>query len=311
MRRRRASGPPPRTRTPTCTGRSAAAAATSASSRRSRSSCTRFGPGGRVLGHLLPDRGGRPGAARLAGLRRAGAGRGHLGVRDITFPANPELPEAIHDRPGVIGRRLRRRRRRGPEDHGAPARAGHAAVRHVGPDAVRRGADRLRPAVPARPRCGRTGSPSTSDELSDGAIEDRGEGRDRPSPLTLVNIFAHGRRDRQGGRGGHGVRRRGSRRTWSSIDGMWSDDRRTTRPTWRGCARRGTRSSEYGTGEVYLNFTGLADEDPSAGVDSALGRNMARLAEVKAKYDPDNFFRVNDNIARRRLAERLRPYCRS
>jgi hypothetical protein len=30
--------------------------------------------GGRLLGHLLPDRGVRPGAARMAGLRRAGAG---------------------------------------------------------------------------------------------------------------------------------------------------------------------------------------------------------------------------------------------
>ena len=55
--------------------------------------------------------------------------------------------------------------------------------------------------------------------------------------------------------------------------------------------------AKYGTGEVYLNFTGRADEAPDAGVDSALGRNMARLAEIKAKYDPDNFFRVNDNIA--------------
>jgi len=54
---------------------------------------------------------------------------------------------------------------------------------------------------------------------------------------------------------------------------------------------------EFGTGEVYLNFTGRSDEPPSAGVDTALGRNLARLAEIKAKYDPDNFFRVNDNIA--------------
>ena len=32
-------------------------------------------------------------------------------------------------------------------------------------------------------------------------------------------------------------------------------------------------------------------------MDSAFGRNLRRLAEVKASYDPDNFFRVNNNIA--------------
>ena len=32
-------------------------------------------------------------------------------------------------------------------------------------------------------------------------------------------------------------------------------------------------------------------------MDSAFGRNLARLAEVKAAYDPDNLFRVNNNIA--------------
>ena len=31
-------------------------------------------------------------------------------------------------------------------------------------------------------------------------------------------------------------------------------------------------------------------------MDSALGRNLARLAEIKAKYDPDNFFRINNNV---------------
>ena len=29
---------------------------------------------------------------------------------------------------------------------------------------------------------------------------------------------------------------------------------------------------------------------------AAPGRNLKRLAEVKAKYDPENFFRVNNNI---------------
>ena len=47
---------------------------------------------------------------------------------------------------------------------------------------------------------------------------------------------------------------------------------------------------------MYLNFTGLADEAPSAGVDSAFGRNLLRLAEIKAAYDPGNFFNLNNNI---------------
>jgi hypothetical protein len=49
--------------------------------------------------------------------------------------------------------------------------------------------------------------------------------------------------------------------------------------------------------EVYLNFTGLGDDETlDAGVDTAFGRNLQRLAEVKAEYDPTNFFRVNHNI---------------
>jgi Berberine and berberine like len=47
------------------------------------------------------------------------------------------------------------------------------------------------------------------------------------------------------------------------------------------------------------NFTGLAEEARDAGVDAAFGRNLARLAEVKAAYNPDNVFRVNHNISPR------------
>jgi FAD/FMN-containing dehydrogenase len=31
-------------------------------------------------------------------------------------------------------------------------------------------------------------------------------------------------------------------------------------------------------------------------VKSAYGDNFARLAQIKAKYDPNNFFRINQNI---------------
>jgi hypothetical protein len=54
--------------------------------------------------------------------------------------------------------------------------------------------------------------------------------------------------------------------------------------------------SKFGTGSVYLNFTGISDEETDVGVDSAHGKNLRRLSEIKAKYDPDNFFRLNNNI---------------
>ena len=37
---------------------------------------------------------------------------------------------------------------------------------------------------------------------------------------------------------------------------------------------------------------GFADEESRA-----FGRNLGRLAEVKAIYDPDNFFSLNENVA--------------
>ena len=90
----------------------------------------------------------------------------------ITFPANPDMPEAVHDRPVVIiGRRLCRRPGRGDGGHQAAARTRHAPVRHVGSDAVRRCADGLRPAVPARRAAGILEGDLYIDDLSDGAID--------------------------------------------------------------------------------------------------------------------------------------------
>jgi len=50
---------------------------------------------------------------------------------------------------------------------------------------------------------------------------------------------------------------------------------------------------EYSEPGGYLNFQ---DADDQSRIKDTLGSNYARLAELKAKYDPDNFFHINQNI---------------
>ena len=52
-------------------------------------------------------------------------------------------------------------------------------------------------------------------------------------------------------------------------------------------------TAQYATGGVYVNF--LTD-DESDRVKAAYGPNYQRLAEIKKKYDPQNLFRINQNI---------------
>ena len=49
----------------------------------------------------------------------------------------------------------------------------------------------------------------------------------------------------------------------------------------------------YATGSVYVNF--MTEEEVER-IPSAYGTNQTKLEQVKRKYDPDNFFRVNQNI---------------
>ena len=50
---------------------------------------------------------------------------------------------------------------------------------------------------------------------------------------------------------------------------------------------------EYSEPGGYLNFQ---DADDQSRIEDTLGSNYARLAQLKAKYDPDNFFHLNQNI---------------
>ena len=50
----------------------------------------------------------------------------------------------------------------------------------------------------------------------------------------------------------------------------------------------------YATGKVYVNF--LADEGEKGVTDAYNTNSFRRLREIKAKYDPGNLFRMNQNI---------------
>jgi hypothetical protein len=50
----------------------------------------------------------------------------------------------------------------------------------------------------------------------------------------------------------------------------------------------------YSTGAAYVNF--MMDGEGEDRIRATYGNSYERLARIKAKYDPDNFFRVNQNI---------------
>jgi FAD/FMN-containing dehydrogenase len=79
-----------------------------------------------------------------------------------------------------------------------------------------------------------------------------------------------------------------------SIDSSWPDPSRDaaniayTRAFWNGIL-------PFSSGKTYFNFPGLLEEGDAA-VRASYGANHARLARIKAAYDPDNRFRLNQNI---------------
>ena len=53
-------------------------------------------------------------------------------------------------------------------------------------------------------------------------------------------------------------------------------------------------AAPFATGGVYVNF--MPEDETSRVQTGAYGRNYERLAKAKAKYDPNNLFRMNQNI---------------
>jgi len=79
-----------------------------------------------------------------------------------------------------------------------------------------------------------------------------------------------------------------------SIDNTWQNPAKTdemiawTRETW-------AELRDQTSGGVYINFAGFGEEKEAL-TQAAYGQNYKRLQQVKAAYDPDNFFCTNQNI---------------
>lgn len=213
----------------------------------------------------------------------------------ITLPANPELPEAVHDRAVIVVGGVYV----GDAEEGlrimAPLRElGKPLFDMSGPTpftAVQSGFDPFFPRNTLR-----TYWKSTYlNELSNAAIDEIAHrARARPAPLTLVNVLHMGGTIARVDPEATAFAERHAQ-FMVSVDGMWSDpadDQENiawVRSAWEALSR-------HGNGRVYLNFTGRDGEALGAAVDAAFGRNLDRLAHIKAIYDPHNLFHINNNI---------------
>lgn len=77
-----------------------------------------------------------------------------------------------------------------------------------------------------------------------------------------------------------------------NVHGRWEDPKNDEKCiSW---AREFFKSSApYATGSVYVNFMTQEEVDR---VSAAYGPNYSRLAKLKSKYDPENLFRLNQNV---------------
>jgi FAD/FMN-containing dehydrogenase len=79
-----------------------------------------------------------------------------------------------------------------------------------------------------------------------------------------------------------------------SMDSIWDDPADSEKViSWsRNFLERMKRFSGDG---MYVNFSGFGEEGEVL-VKTAYGKNYDRLSSIKTKYDPDNFFHINQNI---------------
>ena len=78
-----------------------------------------------------------------------------------------------------------------------------------------------------------------------------------------------------------------------NINGAWTEGG-SHHPDIAWCREYFAAMQPHATGGVYMNF--LHNDEGEARVRVAYGNKYNRLAKIKARYDPSNVFRSNQNI---------------
>jgi FAD/FMN-containing dehydrogenase len=132
-----------------------------------------------------------------------------------------------------------------------------------------------------------------SDEISDEAIESILEAVDKASsPFSFVQLRPLGGALADVGNDETAFAHRGAR-FLTLVLGLWLDPEEDRHPHFDWTEDLWAKVRGEGNG-VYVNF--VQEDDPERLNDAYPPATMARLQQVKAKYDPDNFFRFNRNI---------------
>ena len=141
------------------------------------------------------------------------------------------------------------------------------------------------------------GCPLTIDELSDDLIDlIVRRAAQRPSPRTLIHVPMLGGAMSEVAATATAFGDR-SAPFLLSVDGNWVDPADTAGNIAWVREVIGEVDGFSVAGGTYLNFSGQEEEATAAEiVQAAYGDNLQRLAEVKNRYDPDNLFRLNNNV---------------
>jgi FAD/FMN-containing dehydrogenase len=115
----------------------------------------------------------------------------------------------------------------------------------------------------------------------------------RPSPLSSIDVWALGGAMQREPAGGSAFAQR-DEPFLVGIESNW-DDPAEDNANLAWARELHGELNRVSPGSTYLNFPGFAEEGEDL-LRSSFGENYPRLQQIKAKYDPENFFRSNLNI---------------